>query len=738
MHFVNRAGVQSVPSEELRHRRPAAMPRGVDPRPQAESESEGILTGVTAIVGICASIVAIPLIVAFPGHWPALAGGLLIACVPPGAAVMCWVDSGFGVVQAGLTLVLSLSLTAIAGAMMIWLTEWHPKALFALAFASALSCAVRLRRRGLPAWPWTGPVQWEGLWTRLVPLVIGLALWAYGVSKIQRDSVGSYGLFASANIWFVLGFMVLLGGGLLELLRSAPRAWLLCAYLVTLIVMIHATVPILYGVPEYGWVYKHIGVIQMFEHYGRVINTSDIYQEWPAFFAAVASVSAVAKVGPLSFAAWGPLAFELTDALLLLGIFRMLAVNRRAAYLAVFLYEGVIAWVGQDYLSPQAFAYLLWLGMAAIIIRWLLMPGLRNDGHRGIVSRLRGRLLAGLPVPESASQVDRRLAWTMVFVVYFAIVAAHQLTPYLALLGVGGLVALGLLWRGWLFLAILCIIAIGFLAPRYGLLSQFGGLFSGLFSSTLANASGKGVAASGAAERFTAEFVHFLAAAMWLLALAAVVRNWRNLGRVAIPAVLAFTPFLMVIVQSYGGEAIYRVYMFSAPWCAILIADTLMEMRAPAWRRLLATCACTAALAAGIEGDYGLVGADTFMPQELAASLWLYNHAPPGSALVLAADNFPVREVYDYQSFNDEVMPSDPTEGLAWLNEADVPAVDQWLASLGTSNVYVVTSRSMKAYELYFGIPNGYPQMVTAVAHAPGWAVAYRNSDVTIYRVATG
>ena len=70
----------------------------------------------------------------------------------------------------------------------------------------------------------------------------------------------------------------------------------------------------------------------------------------------------------------------------------------------------------------------------------------------------------------------------------------------------------------------------------------------------------------------------------------AVARNWRTLGRVAVPALLAFSPFLMIPVQSYGGEAIYRVYLFSAPWCAILIADALMEFRATGWwRRLLVT-----------------------------------------------------------------------------------------------------------------------------------------------------
>ena len=108
-----------------------------------DGEARAVLT---AWAGIAASVTAVALILAVPGHWPALAGALLLACVPAGAAVMCWVDSGDAFVQAGLTLVLSLAVTAIASAVMIWVAAWHPRALLGLAAVSVLSCVVRLGR----------------------------------------------------------------------------------------------------------------------------------------------------------------------------------------------------------------------------------------------------------------------------------------------------------------------------------------------------------------------------------------------------------------------------------------------------------------------------------------------------------------------------------------------------------------------------------------------------------------
>jgi len=101
----------------------------------------------TAYAGILCSVGAVVLLLVAPWHWLALAGALVLACVPAGAAVMCWIDSGEDAAQAGLTLVLSLTVIAIASALMIWTAAWHPRVLLVLAGASTVSCAARLRQR---------------------------------------------------------------------------------------------------------------------------------------------------------------------------------------------------------------------------------------------------------------------------------------------------------------------------------------------------------------------------------------------------------------------------------------------------------------------------------------------------------------------------------------------------------------------------------------------------------------
>lgn len=644
---------------------------------------------------------------------------------------MCWIDTDFGIVQAGLTLVVSLAITAISTSVMIWSAAWHPKVLVIIAFASALSCVSRLWRKGIPLLASLMEPRRDKPWLRIMPLIIGFATWAYGLERIHLSQIGPYGLLASANIWFGLGLAIMLGGGLAELHHRRPLAWLLCAYLLALIVAIYAAVPLLSKAPEYSWVYKHIHIIEVLGHYGRVTDPSNIYQQWPALFAAVAAVSGLSQVGPLRFADWAPLAFELADALLLLGIFRMVASTRRAAYLALFLYEGLIVWVGQDYLSPQAFGYLLWLGVAAIIVRWMLIP--RGNRTSGRVASIRARLLRRMPATHTATDEQRRIAFVLLAVIFFAIVAAHQLSPYMGLLGVGILALLGVLWKGWSILAALSIEALGFLVPRYGLISsQFGGLFSG-FSAN--NASGVQYVARQGAEAFTAEFVHYLAAAMWLITLFAVARHWRTLGRVAVPAVLAFSPFAVVLIQNYGGEAIYRVFMFSSPWCAILIADLILELPESAWRRLVVIGACVSALGAGLQGSYGAVAVDAFTSQETSAALWITSHAPDGALIVTAAGNFPLMHSVEPKNFKIVGIPADPLVNTTWFNEANMTKVDKWLTSFKRKPIYVIFSRSMAQYATYFTYPRGYFQLEKEAANTPIWGVVYHNADTTIYQV---
>jgi hypothetical protein len=58
--------------------------------------------------------------------------------------------------------------------------------------------------------------------------------------------------------------------------------------------------------------------------------------------------------------------------------------------------------------------------------------------------------------------------------------------------------------------------------------------------------------------------------AVWMLAVAGFVRATRAGARTGMALLIAVTPFVVVLVNAYGGEAIYRVYLYSLPGVAAL------------------------------------------------------------------------------------------------------------------------------------------------------------------------
>jgi hypothetical protein len=507
--------------------------------------------------------------------------------------------------------------------------------------------------------------------------------------------------------------------------------WILALHVIAIVVVIYATVPLLFDSPEYSWVYKHIGVALSLKANGQVTIPTDIYQAWPTFFSALAAVSSLSGTSPLTFATWAPLFFELANCLVLFAIFRSLTRDSRIPILAVLLFECFVSWVGQDYLSPQAFAYLLWFALVLVILRWL--SGWAPSGPpTWWLTRVRTHVLRGFeyrPAPPVATRMTAAILTITLFVV---IVTSHQLTPYIGLIGLAGLAMLDLMRPRWL-LPYLAFIAIGFLLTRYHLVSsQYGGLFSSF--NVVQNASGTVKVHGSSAQAFTATVVHVLAFGMWLTALAVIVRSARSLGRVVIPAVLGFSPFVILFVQSYGGEAVYRVFLFSAPWCAYLIATAIVQLRWSAVRHIATVFVPAAALLAGLQGLYGPVAVEAFTPAEVNASQWLYSHAPKGSTFILGVDNFPVLETATYNSYHLQVMPSDPQLGEDWLNAGDLTEVDLWAGSLPGTETFLVVSDSMGAYSAYYGFPTGYVQLRQELPSASDWTLAFKNRNATIYR----
>lgn len=566
--------------------------------------------------------------------------------------------------------------------------------------------------------------------------------WVAGLQLSDAARVGDYGLLSVLHPYFYVAVGLCVFGFLVEVSRGARRTWLLAGHLVVLLLILHATVPLLVYEPEYAWTYKHVGVIELFKSTGGIVNIVDIYQAWPTFFATVAQLSALSGLATLRIAAWAPLFFDLADCLPLFAIARSLTGDRRVPWLTVFLFSS-LNWVAQDYLSPQAFTYVLCLGAALVMLRWLR----RVPGPAGVWPKWLGRLWnwlhAGMPEVPYVSKRAERVALASLYLVFLVVVISHQLSPYLVALSATGLVVLGLV-RSWQIVPILFGICAVYLLPHYDVVDNYG-LFDGfnIFSTFAKSTQGVAPDAVGSAGRaFSVQVVQVTSVLMWGLSGLAVLTSRERLGRVAVPATLAFAPFAVMFGQGYGGEAIYRVFLFSVPWCAYLIS-TLM-LRIPKVPRPVAVVGATAAMSAAalasVQGAHGQLVFDQFTRNEVQTAQYLYLHAPPDSAILAPSSNIPLRLTANYGSLGGGGDPDDLSVALpkdrGTITPDDMKAVDAMAEGYGGTPVFVMLSRSEQAYLHYFGYgPDGQiDNLNRALAASPAWKVFYRTPDSVVYR----
>jgi hypothetical protein len=375
-----------------------------------------------------------------------------------------------------------------------------------------------------------------------------------------------------------------------------------------------------------------------------------------------------------------------------------------------------------------------------IMLRWLRrIPGPVNRRPPRPIVRLWAWLQNGLVEVPYSSARTRNLALGTLYFVYGVVAASHQLSPYIIALGATGLVVLGLI-QPLRVVPILIGIAVLYLLPRHQVADNYG-LFNGF--NFFHNAQGNGpVLGTSAGRVFSSHVVQLMAIEVWGLAGLAVLDSRRRLGLVAVPAVLGFTPFALLLAQSYGGEAIYRVYLFSAPWCAYLVASMVLR-----WRWMpravglpAAAVALTGAMLACLQGAHGQLVFNQFTRSEVQAANFIYSHAPPHSSIVLAMANFPTRLTAQYPEFaggpnNDlDLVDHLDLEGRP-LDDEDLPQIDAYFQSLSPEPAYLVISPSMKNFAHFFGyLPDGaMDNLRTTISRSPDFSVFYRNQDTVIY-----
>lgn len=585
-------------------------------------------------------------------------------------------------------------------------------------------------------------------------LLLSLALWVLGLTKINTSAIGGFGLVPLLPVTYFLGLIcIIISVGIL-LSSPEPNTKRLALHISALLLMLYGTAPLVYPEPRYAWLYKQIGVVQYIKLHGSLNSSIDIYQNWPGYFGLAAWFDRLAGINsPLSYATWAQLFFEMLFCLMMRYIVRAkaLALTWREQWLSVFIFAGS-NWIAQDYLSPQALGFVLSMGVFAIALHGLdnssTGPSL-NSTRFALQRRKRSRNSLSvangfnhLTEPKKIRLVSDTEVLVGLFLVYSVLVIVHELSPYIVAIQISALVFTRRLRRWWISPTMVAI-SIGFLTPRFTFINRKYGLLNsiGAFFGNVSPPSQSGVQLSHDL-MLIADSARLLSLFIWSLAIIGIWRRRRSGRPVLTLSLLTFSPFIILALEHYGGEALLRVYLFSLPWAACLAASAIAPgaPRSKSTGRVLVPSTLGVALALFLPAFFGADKNNVISSSEVAGSTYLYSHGIPGPVIYVDG-NFPSLIGARYDLFR----PSIDLLGNSALTTkplgADlVPIVTKIATGYQhgmQSEGYVVVSQSMIGYAQSYGMasPANFSSFKSALLKSPYWQVFYSGPDVTIFQL---
>jgi len=514
-----------------------------------------------------------------------------------------------------------------------------------------------------------------------------------GLFRTDPETVGDFGLVPAIPLYGLAAFVLLIGLALHSVLRTdfvERRAALTVGSLVT---FVSAAPPIVYDTVRFGWTYKHVGVTDFVLRNGSLDRQDDvlgIYHNWPGLFAGSASlVEWMGLSNALLLATWSPVALNLMTLGGVVYLSGALTDSRRNVWLGALVFFGA-NWIGQDYYSPQALAYVLFLAVLGLALRYFRPTSL---------------LLPGTAV------------YLSLILMISAIAVSHQLTPMVLFVALLGLQVAGQI-RAWWLPAFTALATAGWMisfaspyveANLVGIANDFGSPVGNaaetLAKATIRNDAQVWVAAAGRGS---------LILVLSLAGLGLVIRQERR-SNVLTPLALLAAPAVM-IVMAFGGEILFRVALFMLPVLALLAAETIRHDTSTSGQWLVGL-PCVALLFASLSlASFGKDNFYTFSTNEVDVVAELSEVAPAGSLLIEGSRNYPA-QFLNYEKFVYVPIDRENLESQQSIQEAPADVLFEWLSNDAYESGFVLLTRSQQRNALALGTlpPEFLPEVESAL-----------------------
>jgi hypothetical protein len=657
-------------------------------------------------------------------------GLMVFIALGPGAAVLTWVDIPRRA-RLSTVPVLGVAITTMVAMAAMWSYRWNPPEILWLEVVAVCGSSAYwyYQNRAIPA---PARLQWRHVAGAATPgqsfvrkhfsLLLSAAavvIWLIAIPGLPGVDASYYGLLFSGTGPMLAVGIVLCAWALLVAVRDR-RLFPAAVAVGAAIVVARVTTFVATEVPLYDWTYKHLAVVDYILVNGRIApDGTDIYAQWSAFFVVFAWFSDVTGVAPMTIAhVFAPIIHVLL-ALTAYSAARVLGRSRRTALTAAFLLE-VFNWVGQDYFSPQAWTLVLVFGMIVLL---LASPRSRASGVLAII-------------------------------VFAATVPTHQLTPFWAVAMACALCVFRLA-RPWWAPVVMVAIVVSYLLLNLEAVLPYG-LFSG--SSPVTNATSNVVTSGMPAKDFTSLVVRGLSVTVILAAFCCVVWLRRRKRPMMALAIVAFSSFGLLLGQNYGGEAIFRVYLYALLGCAVLIAPAVVAAvdrsrvgRRAAVSRVVAVLGLSGVSLAGFHGYVALWP----MVVETRAQIDLMNSITENADLrtrlvMIRPSGMPTRVNADYaeltlhNEYFDQPIAYDLWDGrdprIGELKK-NFPADDDIErlndnATKDAFRAYLMFSKQSNRAIRYYGDyrPESVELLQDAMRESPTWTLFYEDGETVVFR----
>ena len=569
----------------------------------------------------------------------------------------------------------------------------------------------------------------------LASVLVALALWAVLLQGVDPGKSSNLGLISALPPTIVVPFGLLLASFAFCIRRMPHNTPILLLHAIALIVMLYGVRGMIDQVPAFKVTWRHIGIADVINRTGEIDPTIDAYFNWPGFFTLFAFLARIAGFSSIEpFAAWAPVFFNLLYLAPLLVIMRTATKDSRVVWVAILTFY-LTNWIGQDYLSPQALAFFLHLVVIALVLRWFTRTGDPD-------------------LPDASGIRLKAMLMVVTLVITAFAIPSHQLTPFAtvaalaALLLCRRLVARGLpviitvMTGTWLVL-----VATDYLSGHQK--NVTGGI--GDIGGTLTN--NVGVRITGNVPRLLVLDLRLLTTVVvWLLALFGAWRLHRNRRLDRAFAAVAVSAFPLIALQSYGGEVLLRVYLFTLPFAAFFIASAIFptpaSRRSPAAPFVVFVLSVLALVGFAIT-RYGNERIDYFTPNEVSAIRFVYANAPPTQSsgdgsrrqkfLMLAgSDNLPWESARYEQCACSTVTKLPGWESMRLATPNPAPAImnaRDLMRRYERAGAYMIFTRSTKAaVDLIGASPKGsLANFEVAVAQSKYFRRVYANPDAEVF-----